>query len=54
MIAVTHGGIVKEHPLEDAGRLPYENGTCDAIEVKEGLVRFVGDGAVGAQWPGLG
>lgn len=46
MIKVTQGSKVTEHPIEEAGKLPYENGSCDAIEVKEGLVRLVGDGAV--------
>lgn len=48
MIQVTKDGQVTEHALEQAASLPYEDGSCDAIEVKEGLVRFVGDAATEA------
>lgn len=44
MVNVWHAGSVKEHTVDEAMRLPYEDGTCDAIEVKQTLERFVGDG----------
>jgi predicted SAM-dependent methyltransferase len=48
MIRVTKDGQVSEHPIEQAANLPYEDETCDVIEVRESLERFVGEAATQA------
>lgn len=48
MLSVWKEGQATEYPIEQAGNLPVEDGSCDAIEVREGLERFVGEAATQA------
>ena len=45
-LTVWHGGTFTEHKAEDARTLPYADGSCDAIEVRGDLARYVGGGAI--------
>jgi hypothetical protein len=47
-ITVWHGGAFRDHKAEEAMALPYADGSCDSIEVKDDLARFVGGGATEA------
>ena len=45
-ITVWHNGTFSEHKAEDARSLPYADASCDAIEVRGDLARYVGGGAI--------
>lgn len=47
-ITVWHGGTFKDHDPKEIANLPYAAGSCDAIEVRGDLARFVGSHATEA------